>query len=44
MVEADLDLDVERDQLLKLMKDHEAEWVWDNRRRLVAERIFLDTF
>ena len=44
MIEADMDSDVERDQLLKLIKDHEAEWVWYNRRRLVSERIFIDMF
>lgn len=31
-----MDLDYERDQLSNLMKDHTVEWVWDNRRRLVA--------
>jgi len=28
----------------ELLKDHSPEYVWSNRYRLVAERIFIDTF
>jgi hypothetical protein len=39
-----MDLDQERNALRKLMENHAPEWVWDNRRRLVAERLFIDEF
>jgi len=44
MIEADMDLDVERDQLLKLMDTHETERIWDNWLRLVSERTFYRIF
>jgi hypothetical protein len=44
MLTKGMDLDYERGALRNLLKDHEAEWVWENRRKLVAERIFIDTF
>lgn len=39
-----LDLDKERDDLLALIEKQGAEWVWDNRLNLVAERIHIRDF
>jgi hypothetical protein len=39
-----LDLDKERSDLRSLLEKHSPEWVWDNRLRLVAERIFIRDF
>ena len=34
-------MEEERRELCGLLQKKAAEWVWENRRRLVAERIFL---
>jgi hypothetical protein len=39
-----LNLDRERTDLLSLLEKHSPEWVWENRMRLVAERIFIRDF
>jgi hypothetical protein len=38
------DREKERYDLLSLLEKHSSEWVWKNRRRLVAERIFIQSF
>ncbi|UCE55821.1 MAG: hypothetical protein JSV31_10315 [Desulfobacterales bacterium] len=40
----DLDLDKERNDLLMLLERHSPNWIWENRRTLVAERIFIRDF
>jgi hypothetical protein len=44
LITPELDLDKERIDLLSLLEKHSPEWVWQNRRRLVAERIFFRDF
>lgn len=44
LVTPGLDLDKERIDLLSLLEKHSPEWVWENRMRLVAERIFIRDF
>jgi hypothetical protein len=42
--EEGMNLDHERNQLLELLKDHSPEYVWSNRYRLVAERIWIPAY
>ena len=44
LIEPDLDLDKERSDLQDLIDEKGPEWVWRNRQRLVAERIFIRDF
>ena len=44
LIALDLDLNKERDDLLRLLETHDPDWVWNNRVRLVAERIFINDF
>jgi hypothetical protein len=44
LVEPDLDLDKERSDLQGLIVEKGPEYVWENRQRLVAERIFIRDF
>ena len=41
LIEPDMDLDNERIDLQGLIDKKGPEWVWENRQRLVAERIFI---
>jgi hypothetical protein len=38
------DLNIERNDLLWLLAENSPQWVWDRRKSLVAERIFLRDF
>lgn len=38
------DLIIERRLLEELLVDHSPQWIWENRVRLVAERIYMDNF
>jgi hypothetical protein len=40
----DVDLNLERRSILGLIEEHDAQWVWDERKSLVAERIFIRDF
>ena len=44
LITPELDLDKEREDLLLLLEKHSPEYVWENRLRLVAERIFIRDF
>jgi len=44
LITPELDLDKEREDLLSLLEKHSPEYVWKNRLRLVAERIFIRDF
>jgi hypothetical protein len=36
--------DKERQELIKLLDTHSPKWIWENRMRLVAERLFIRDF
>jgi hypothetical protein len=38
------DLETERRLLKELFVDHSSQWIWGNRLRLVAERIYIHDF
>ncbi len=40
----DVDLNLERRSILGFIEEHDAQWVWDQRKSLVAERIFIRDF
>ena len=44
LIEPGLDLDKERSDLQGLVDEKGPEYVWENRRRLVAERILIQDF
>jgi hypothetical protein len=44
LISPELDMDKERYDLRSLLEKHSPEWVWKNRLRLVAERIFIRDF
>lgn len=44
LIDPDMDMDKERIDLQGLIDEKDPEWVWKNRQRLVAERIFMRDF
>ena len=44
LIEPGLNLDKERSDLQELIDEKGPEYVWENRQRLVAERIFIRDF